>query len=414
MAYPDDLTNVAVLKIHPAIGVARLANNEDFYEFFDYEDKRKSGQASTLEYMSIQNGRHWMKRQAVQYKIFAYTDDGRELGEITSEIMSRLGLRSKWTAAVANRKLHNWASTTPIVAAQATASAGENARLEGPNPWRPAEKVWLGNITGDGLFIPPKGGAYRKTANTEIPPWGNHEQDNGILDTTSDGAISVVLDGAESLRIIPACVVVAPQDHSPDVTAGQINTRRNRDFVKETRKLLNIPETGAISGRGYEMDLAMMKTMNAEYNPGMELCLNPSSSLPSPAQAFYPRGLNHIHQNEIRPSYEAGHSTHGALTAGLCSAWQTDLNACLDYWTAEFPAKLKHPSNPKKRELSRKDFAADRPRMDHPEDLNAYIDMMGVGRNVEDDIDELHEKERTGADIPGPTPQAPFPLAPAP
>ena len=36
MAYPNDLDDVEAIKIHPAIGVARLANNDDYYEFFDY------------------------------------------------------------------------------------------------------------------------------------------------------------------------------------------------------------------------------------------------------------------------------------------------------------------------------------------------------------------------------------------
>ncbi|MFN0126728.1 MAG: LodA/GoxA family CTQ-dependent oxidase [Verrucomicrobiales bacterium] len=414
MAFPDDLTDVAALKIHPAIGVARIANNDDYYEFFDYEEKRKAGQAQTLEYMSVQNGKHWMKRQAVQFKIFAYADGGQELGELTSDIMIRLGLLAKWTAKVANRKLHNWRSSTPVVEAQATAEGAEDKRLEGSNPWRPTEMVWLGNITGEGLFIPPKGGAYRKTANTKIPPYGSHQRDNDVLDTTSDGSISVNLEGSGSLPVVPASVVVAPQDHSPDVYAADIEDGRNTDFVKNTRTLLNIAQNAVLTGVGYQMDLDMMRTMNAEYSPGMEICLNPGNSLPNPAGAFYPRGQQHIAPAEIRPSYEAGHAVHGALTAGLCSTWQTDLNACLDYWTAEFPAELTHATAPTARELSRKNYGAAGPRMGDPEDLNAYIDMMGVGRNVVDDIDDLHEKERTSADIPGATPQAPFPLTPTP
>lgn len=413
MAYPNDLNNVAFLKIHPAIGVARLANNDDYYEFFDYEAKRKAGQAQALEYMSVQDGKHWMKRQAVQFKIFAYTDGGQELGELTAEIMDRLGLQASWTASIANRKNHNWNPNTPAVEAQATAEGEENKRLEGANPWRAADKVWLGNITGEGLFIPPKGGAYRKTANTKIPPYiEGYNQDKDVLDTTSDGSISVNLEGPSDLSVVPACVVVAPQDHSPDVYAGDIEDFYNKDFVRQTRALLNIPENATLTGTGYEMDLDMMRTMNAQYSPGMELCLNVGNSLPDPAGAFYPRGQKNIDPAEIRPNYEVGNTAHGALTAGLCSTWQTDLTECLDWWTAEFPADLTHATDPNPRPLSRKDYAADAPLMEHPEDLNAYIDMMGVGRNVVGDIDDLHEKERTATDIPGATPQAPFPLDP--
>ena len=164
MAFPNDLADVAAFKIHPAIGCARLASNEDFYEFFDYEEKRKAGQAQSLKYMSLRDGKHRIMRQAVRFRIFAYRSDGREIGELTADIMAQLGLSATWTASVANRKLNVWSQgATPAVEAQASATAGETKRLEGNNPWRPG-KVWLGEITGDGLFIPPMGGVYRKTA----------------------------------------------------------------------------------------------------------------------------------------------------------------------------------------------------------------------------------------------------------
>jgi L-Lysine epsilon oxidase N-terminal len=108
MAFPDDLADVAAFKIHPAIGCARLANNDDFYEFFDYEEKRKAGQAQDLRYMTVRNGKHWIMRQAVRFRIFAYRSDGGEIGELTEEIMHRLGIRATWTASVANRKLNVW------------------------------------------------------------------------------------------------------------------------------------------------------------------------------------------------------------------------------------------------------------------------------------------------------------------
>lgn len=412
MAFPNDLTDVAVFKIHPAIGVARLSNNDDFYEFFEYEKIRNEGNAQTLTYMSEQNGKHLVKRQAVQYKIFAYKADGQEAGELTSDVMGQLGLTAKWTAKVANRKLNNFSNgATPVVQGEATAAAGETKRIEGNNPWR-ATQVWLGDISGEGLFVPPKGGVYRKDANKTIPPYGQHQSDNGVLDTTSDGAISAELSGT-AIPIIPACVIVAPQQHSPDVNPDDVDDARNKDFVKETRRLLGIPQNSTLNGVGYEMDLAIMKTINAEYNPGMELCLNSGSALPIPSKAFYERGANHIDASEIRPKYEAGQANHGALTAGLCSAWQTDLNACLNYWTAEFPNTLNFDTSPNERKLARKQYAQAGPQMGNPEDLNVSIDMMDIGRNTDDDIFSLKGTERTSSDNVGATPTAPFPLDPS-
>jgi hypothetical protein len=410
MAFPNDLADVAVFKIHPAIGCARLANNDDYYEFFDYEEKRKAGQAQGLKYMSVHDGKHWIKRQAVRFRVFAYRSDGSEIGELTEAIMGQLRITATWTASVANRKLNVWSQgQTPVVAAQASAAAGETKQLQGDNPWRQG-KVWLGEITGNGLFIPPKGGVYRKTENTVIPGYGLHHQDNGILDTTSDGSISVRLAGAGNLPIVPACVVVAPPDHSPDVNPEQINDNRNQDFVKQTRKLLNIPENASLVGVGYAMDIAMMKTMNAEYDPGMEICLDGGVALPNPANAFYPRGQQYVDQNEIRPNY--GVAKQGQLTAGLCSAWQTDLTACLDYWTSSYPDNVEFDAAPQTRHLARQQFASAGPQIRDPEWLNAYIDMMDIARDVENDPTYLHGTERDGNDNSGNAPVAPFPLQP--
>jgi hypothetical protein len=411
MAFPQDLADVAIFKIHPAIGCARLANNDNYYEFFDYQEKRAAGQAQSLTYMTVRNGKHWIMRQAVRFRIFAYKDDGSELGELTEEIMGRLGLQATWTASVANRKLNVWSNgATPVVAAQASASAGETKRLEGDNPWRPG-KVWLGEIAGNGLFVPPKGGAYRKTQANTIPSYGSHQSDNGILDTTSDGSISVSLAGARGLSVIPACVVVAPQDHSPDVHPEDVDDARNVDFVAQTRRLLHIPQDATLAGVGYGMDIAMMKTMNGEYSPGMEICLGAGPALPDPGNAFFPRGQQNIDQNEIRPSYEAGRAQPGQLTGGLCSAWQTDLSACLDYWTSSYPDELEFTTAPQQRVLARKLYASDGPPVSDPEWLNAYIDMMEVGRG---DVDSLQGTERDGNDDAGAPPVAPFPLEPQP
>lgn len=412
MAFPNDLADVAVFKVHPAIGCARLASNDDYYEFFDYEQKRKAGQAQSLKYMTLRDGKHRIMRQAVRFRIFAYRSDGSEIGELTDAAMNPLGLRATWTANVANRKLNVWSGgATPVVTAQASATSGETKRLEGNNPWR-SGKVWLGEITGNGLFIPPKGGAYRKAQDTTIPPYGTHQRDNGILDTTCDGSISVSLaGGAADIPIVPACVIVAPQDHSPDVNPEHINNSRNVDFVKETRRLLNIPENATLAGVGYEMDIAMMKTMNAEYSPGMEICLDGGPALPDPASAFFARGQQHIDKHEIRPNYASAKS--GQLTAGLCSAWQTDLSACLNYWTSTYPNEVGFDQDPDTRSLARKRFASAGPQITNPEWLNAHIDMMEIGRDVEGDPTFLHGTERDNNDDAGEAPAAPFPLDPS-
>jgi hypothetical protein len=156
-----------------------------------------------------------------------------------------------------------------------------------------------------------------------------------------------------------------------------------------------------------------MKTMNADYNPGMEICLDGDVALPNPANAFYPRGQQNIDSKEIRPSYETGHTKPGQLTAGLCSAWQTDLTACLNWWTSTYPFEVSFDEEPETRPLSRTKFASDGPQIRDPEWLNAYIDMMEIGRDVEGDPTSLFGSERDANDDAGNAPVAPFPLEPS-
>jgi len=55
MAFPDDLSDVVVFKLHPAIGVERVDNNDDHYVFGQGPANYKSGKK--------------MKRQAVQFRL---------------------------------------------------------------------------------------------------------------------------------------------------------------------------------------------------------------------------------------------------------------------------------------------------------------------------------------------------------
>jgi hypothetical protein len=97
----------------------------------------------------------------------------------------------------------------------------------------------------------------------------------------------------------------------------------------------------------------------------------------------------------------------------LCSAWQTDLSACLDYWTSTYPDEVKFDEDPDTRSLARKKFASEGPMVTDPEWLNAYIDMMEIGRNLGGNPKSLSGTERDGNDDAGNAPAAPFPLEPS-
>ena len=46
-----------------------------------------------------------MKRQAVQFRVFAYGDNHVGLGELSADVMDALSITAVWSAKVANRKI---------------------------------------------------------------------------------------------------------------------------------------------------------------------------------------------------------------------------------------------------------------------------------------------------------------------
>src|SRR6202035_833514 len=91
MAFPSDLSDVVVFKVPPAIGVARLSANDDYFIFGSDPGSYKSN--------------NLMKRQAVQFRVFAYGDNHVGLGELTPDLMDSLNITAVWSAKVANRKI---------------------------------------------------------------------------------------------------------------------------------------------------------------------------------------------------------------------------------------------------------------------------------------------------------------------
>jgi hypothetical protein len=405
MPFPADLSNVATFKIHPAIGCARLADNPDDYEFFESEQDRPS-----FKYMSEQNGVQVMKRQSVQYKIFAYDSNRDLLGELDEAAMTRLGIQATWRASVANRKLHNYSKKRrandtafpeiPEISASAEATGTQLAVLEGQNPFDPSLKIVLGTLSGSGKFSPPIGGVHRRFPGAAIARYPADESGElDVTDTTSDGSIEVTLTNTDSIPVIPAWVIVAPQEHSPDVNPGNPNLlgTTNLDWTTETKIALSIsgdPPDHTAS----RMDRLVMSTVNGEYNPGMEMSFQARRmEFTDVNDAFYPRDVGPIGPNEIRiqPAGAGGAlgAFPGQLTSGLCSTWQGDLVACLDYWTAQFPDEVVRESDGATVFLARENYNINA-RMTDIEDLVVHADRMGVARLTTGNVNLLAETER--------------------
>ena len=412
-----NISDVSYFKIHPAIGVARIANNDDYFEFFQAnsqnflpaEDYMSEGGSGDPE-----PGKLRLKRQAVQFTVYAYDENNDPIGTV-DELFPDAQL--KWTANVGNRKLFNYSEKKGggiinPVSAEATAETPDAVEdLNGLNPWNDSEQIYLGSITGTGVFIPGKGGVTRE--NGEDSPIDHYPANQSgelqTTDTTCDGTISVEIinDGEEvSQSIIPAWVISAPGQHALSLTPVMAadmannfgsfdpsNANNNKDWLKSTKNLLGI------DGDIYDptgLDVLMMSTMNADYNPGMEVNLSDSSGRlengTSAKDFFYPRNQNHIQENEIRvePKDDSNGALPGQLSSGLCSTWQGDMMLCLNWWTAENPSQAYGPDGNTEIVIYKEDNPNEQ--MNEPEEINKYMDFRGivddqnVGANIKLDL----------------------------
>lgn len=330
MAFPNDLSDVVVFKIHPAIGVARVAMSDEHFVFGTDPDAYKSGNL-------------W-KRQAVQFRIFAYGDNHTGLGELTPAVMNDLYISAVWSARVANRKIARLSGTPiggmdQVIFAEASSDGANGGLLVGSLPdFEEGEEIPLGQITATGLFIPPRGGVFRKTPGEPVPDFP--DESNTIADTTCDGLISVRLtkDGQE-LPTLSACILVTPQDFSPDVDP----TPNLVDFLKSELQISPGTSPGNIHNQtARAIDEAALKSGTDDFDPGFEIAFGWRSEIIDVKSVFYkPSDDPRIDPREMRVRYRSAPGEPGAvlgqLTSGLCSPWQSDFTACVGYWKQHLP-----------------------------------------------------------------------------
>ena len=389
MAFPQDLADVVIFKVHPAVGVARVSDNEDYYIFGTDPGTYKS------------NG--LMKRQAVQFRIFAYGENYVGLGELTPAMIQSLNIQSIWSAKVANRKLAYQSglplnSTELVISAEASSNDANNGKLTGSLPnFEEGVEIPLGQISPNGLFIPPKGSVHRKTRGTTLPNYPALSTD--IADTTSDGSISVSLvQNGHEYVVLPACIIVAPQDFSPDDNPSY---SLNEFFARA----LSIPQNSGASNLHNDtartIDRLALQSTTADFAPGMETSFGRRGEVTDVRSIFYQASLNpFIDPLEARIKYKstAGDqgAVHGQLTSGLCSTWQGDFTACVGYWNEHLPAnayldeQTSVPVNVFRKRYA--DTGTSSESLESADDFDKNVDKMGVvrirnGKKVETERD---------------------------
>lgn len=404
MAFPNDLSNVVVFKVHPAIGIARISMNDDYYVFGrDPEEYRSHG---------------LLKRQAVRFRVFAYGEGLVGLGELTEKVMADLGVKAVWSARVANRKIARLRGTPLdgmdfVISASASSDDDKEGRLVGSLPtFKEGAEIPLGQITPEGIFIPPKGGVFRQTPGEEVP--GFPATSDSIADTTCDGTVSVRLTTCEQeeLPTLPACIIVAPPDFSPDTDPVDDNGRPSTllHFLRETLITDAATPFGNLHQRtAREIDEAALRPCTQAFDPGFEVCFEDArSEVPDTAAVFYRAEQEPatIDPGELRVRYKSGPADQGAvpgqLTSGLCSPWQGDFTACVGYWSEHLPneAFVAEDSSTVVR-VFRKEYANQdegSPTLSSAQEFVDHVDKVGVLRLREGK--RVETERANGDDIP--------------
>jgi len=395
MAFPQDLSNVIVFKLHPAIGVARLSDSDEYFVFGRDPGTYKS------------NG--LMRRQAVQFRIFAYGEDHMGLGELTPAVMETLGIKATWSARVGNRKIAKWRNvplggTDFVISAQASSDDANAGKLIGRLPdFAEGAEIPLGQITGTGLFIPPKGDVFRQTANEPIEPYPARSKT--VADTTCDGSVTVTLAHEQrTLPVLPACIVVSPQDFSPDVNPDPTPGEMLLEFLKDGLQIpSSVPPGNLHNQTARAIDHAALRPATSDFAPGIEVCMGGSRTEVLDLKGiFYQTSQDPtVDPREMRVRYKTSPTDPGAvlgqLTSGLCSPWQGDFTACVGYWGEHLPTEafLDEDSSVAVQVFRKRYAEPDGETLSSGDDFNRHVDKIGVVREVSG---KLVETERGPGD----------------
>jgi hypothetical protein len=330
MGFPNDLSDVVVFKIHPAIGIARLSRSDDHYVHGKDPGDYKS------------NG--LMKRQAVQFRIYAYGDNHAALGELTPKVIAALNITAVWSARVGNRKIALLKGTPLsgnafVIFAEASSDDANAGQLIGSLPgFDEGAAIPLGQITTTGLFIPPKARAFRLRAGDALPDYPGNDE---VADNSCDGVVTVHLTKAgQNLGVIPACIVVSPQDYSPETSEPTSLV----DFFKRELQISSLAPAGNLHNEAARtLDELALKSTTERFAPGVEMSF---TEVPSVKGICYLNSQDPtIDPRESRVRYKTSladtgpGAVPGQLTSGLCSPWQSDYAACIGFWAEHLPPR---------------------------------------------------------------------------
>src|SRR5947209_3296758 len=88
------------LRIHPAVGVARVGNSNEFFIGPETPGVPSNWDNQTLKFKPFKDAQGKVLRQAARFRIFQFDDAGNPLKEVTLGD----GVKIEWRVHAANRK----------------------------------------------------------------------------------------------------------------------------------------------------------------------------------------------------------------------------------------------------------------------------------------------------------------------
>jgi len=221
------MAKIASVKIHPAIGIARLGNSPS--EFFLGPEKPGVHQRPPRGYRDSK-GR--IKRQAVRFRLYAYDGKGKLLGEITSR-----EAHIEWTVHLANTKAEwkqfdglnaNAPRRNADVADRASLMIDPGAR-SGTGRNQAAffntgkflgHTVKLGEVRSDARARLLVLGGFGRSSSPAGKPLTTFANNNGWHDDVSDGPVNAKVTlkkGGQTIDAAGAWVIVGPPSFAPAI-----------------------------------------------------------------------------------------------------------------------------------------------------------------------------------------------------
>ena len=231
--------SIVEARIHPAIGIARVGNSEEFFLGPEVPHPTPPPEGG------YRDGKGRLKRQAALFRIYGYDREGKVVAELTAANSD-----IQWTVHVANKKAawYDFDAALDLPEAATLQSPRRNAAVQGrdraqlvidPGPRSVAgrnqkskpfdtgkffgDPVYLGELHTDDqgrlIFLGGVGKSGSPLPGYTLVTFANNP---GWHDDVSDGPVSATVSiGGKSVPVDPAWVVTAPPNYSPDLVTPQ-------------------------------------------------------------------------------------------------------------------------------------------------------------------------------------------------